>query len=326
MSAIRQLGQFLLDLADDIDGLAARGEFQDLKDSFAGLLARVEALETKPAPVVTTPPVVETTTMVPDKPVDKVFPFAAVYVEDERAVNDAAQAKARADHMVPQIEGIAAAGLDDLILFCNPEDLKWNALPRTLADLRCHWWQSPIQYAFIQSAAEQPKFIDHLKALHDAGVYGVVFDDASDPTKTPHDSFSRMLDILAKYLPAAPVLASFAANAAEPVDLQGRYVRMSQWYLSAKESAAHWFPLFQPCQIYTANVHNDPARMQREFDVAAGLTQGVAWYGGFTPTRNVITDAPAIWEVMKSCSTRVLNTKTPALPNREHFGAGQRDK
>jgi len=261
------------------------------------------------------PPVV-----VPDKPAPAadVFPFIGAYFEDPRKsdnVDDQAQAKEHADAMIPAMAFAAGSALRDYVVFCNEEDLKWNSLPRLMHDLKKRWWQSPIQIYF----EDRPRFVRHLKALRDAGVYGCFIDDAQNITP---DDMTIMLDLINTHIPGAPVAASFAALYDDSAYPKGRYIDSRQWFTRNQESEANWFPKWeaaQDAQIYTADVYrrssgalHTPQRIEQSFHVALPFVQGIAWYSMMNKGWNHYTeheaakkkdpDTKTVWDVIRDCS------------------------
>lgn len=250
------------------------------------------------------------------KPVKQVFPFAGVYIEDERAVDNVAQAQGRAAAMVPVMEFAADSALTDYIIFANQYDIQHGELMRTMRRLNKRWWQSPIQIYFN----EPDRFKAHLKRLYDNGLYGCFIDDAQNLTP---DMMNEMLDQINEFIPGAPVVCSFAATFDDSAYPKSRYIDSRQWFYREQELPSNWFPKWeqaQDAQIYTADVWkrgggymHTPEQVQKAFDVALPFVQGIAWYSLYNNGKwNHVKDhqeaiakdkdARTIWTAMRDCS------------------------
>lgn len=263
--------------------------------------AQIDALKARLA-ALEAPPVI-----VPDapkpEPVSDVYPFCAVYIEDPRKadnVDNQQQAKEHADAMLPTMEFCAQSkDITDYIMFLNPEDLKYGVLPKAKTRLNKIWWQSPAQAYYIPGAQTQTVLIDHLKALHDAGCYGAIIDDANNLDAA---DMTALIELIHRHMPGAPIIASFLANFDDHTEgyPHERYIDMRQWFLRNSESEAVWFDRWETAhdaELWAADVWkrpsgfmHTPARLLSMAQVALPMVNGVAFYSMLNKETNHMAD------------------------------------
>lgn len=282
-----------------------------------------------PKPPVIVPPVPPVVPVTP--PVkDDVFPLVMAYFEDPRPsdnVDDQKEAKEHADAIVPVMAFAAEhnPAMEDFITFCNPEDVKWNSLPRTMLDLKKRWWQSPIQAYYIPGAQTQTVLIDHLKKLHAAGMYGAIIDDAHNLTAP---DMEHLIDLIQLHCPGAPVMASFGADFDDIKEgyPNERYFDMRQWFLRTQEKESVYFQKWETAhdaQLYAAHVYRDkkgfqhtPDRIRSMFATALPFVDGIAWYSLLNKETNIMNDhkkmkaqnpkAVTVWDIIVDCTNDYL--------------------
>lgn len=263
------------------------------------LKKRIAELEPPPVVVVPEAPKPE----VEPGSTSAVYPFCAIYVEDPRAsdsVDDQADAKAHADAMIPTMEFAAECpDIDSYITFLNPEDVKHGDVIRAMQRLKKRWWQSPIQAYYIPGAQNQAPFIDHLKRLHDAGVDGVVADDANNLSAS---DMEYVTDMIHRHIPGAPIMASFLASFDDHTDgyPHERYIDMRQWFLRNSEKEGVWFNTWETAQdaeVWAADVWrrkggfmHTPERLLSMAQVALPMVKGIAFYSMLNRETNHMLD------------------------------------
>jgi hypothetical protein len=284
-------------------------------EAINALKNRIAELEKPPVIVVPEEP----------KPVSDVYPFVGVYIEDPRKsdnVDDQQQAKEHFEAMLPTMEFCAESpDIDSYIMFGNPQDVKFGQLFKTAARLKKRLWQSPIQAFYIPGAQSQTVLIDHLKNLHDAGVYGAIIDDANnlDAADTVH-----LIDLINRHMPGAPVMASFLANfddiaAGYPHE---RYIDIRQWFLRNNEKESVWFKTWETAhdaEVWAADVWKRPSgfmhtpeRVESMFRVALPMVNGICWYSMLNQETNHMVDhieakkknadTRTMWNIIEECS------------------------
>lgn len=281
---------------------------KDALNEIRDLEKRLRDLQAGTPPVIQVPPVVVPPVPGPgDVPAQGKrpwIPLYGVYVEDPRptdSVDDAKQAKEHAAAMLPAIKYLVAnSPVRDVITHLNAEDLKWAELPQVMRDLKVRFWQSPMQAGY--DAGFDGKYILLLQALHTAGMYGGFIDDAQNIT--PAD-MNRMIDLIEKYCPGAPIVCSFAADfddrkAGYP---HARYIDSRQWFLDKNESELVWFKKWEvahDAQIYTADAWrrtggfmHTPEQVESMLKVALPFVQGVVFYSLLNKQTDLVAEHKA---------------------------------
>lgn len=316
------------ELASDCDAIDELLKISPIDDRVLYLkkvLAENERLQKRVAELEKPPVIVTPEPPKPETEQHPVFPFTGVYIEDERAVDNLSQAQARYNAMLPAMDFAYESPLNDYIIFCNPEDLKLAMLPKTMNAQGKRWWQSPIQAYYEPNAQTQIPLIDHLKKLHDAGVYGAVIDDAQNLTAP---DMEHLIDLINRHIPDAPIMASFLADFDDhtggyPFE---RYYDMRQWFLRQREDEGVWFEKWETAhdaQVYAADVWkrgggfmHTPERIQSMFKTALPMVEGIAWYSLYNKETDHRADhlkaiqtnpeAKTIWSVMIACTNEYL--------------------
>jgi hypothetical protein len=254
-----------------------------------------------PVPVVTVPGAIV-------EPTRTAVPFCGVYFEDEGAVNSERDAANRANRLLPVLEFVAACrDLTDYVVFANLDEVKLGALPQLIRNHHRRWWLSPAQFILRQRRPQES-----LQRYVDAGVYGLIIDDANG---VPPQQVAALCDLAESF--RLPVIASFLAGFDETVAGYpvSRYTRASQWYPGRNERESHWFPRWQavaPAVIPTLALHQREGgfretadRMWAAYRLAMEQpgVQGVAWYTAFNaPLKTDIRQLPDHWRVMQECA------------------------
>lgn len=279
-------------------------------------------IEPPTVPEPTTPPVITIpdNPPAPDTPLDNdpVFPFCGLYFEDERAVDGLNQARQRAAALQPAMEFAANSAIRDYIVFNNPIDLQVGILPKVMERLKKRYWHSPLINMYVQ----EPKvFTNLLKALHDAGVYGLIFDDAQN---TKPDEMNRVLELIDQVLPGIPIIASFTSLSSDADYPSYRYKRARQWYPKPGQDEPtlfkDYFARF-PGEIYTGDMWHrpngyihSPERVRAAYYEAMKYMLGTSWYTFINPDTHTnimqmhneakAKDINALthWDVIRECA------------------------